>query len=554
MPPTTAPVPTSGHSHDIAMAWRRAELSGLRPGTALDRLEQAEVDPGSRLVQAAAPVLDELAEQLAGSGYCLLLADRDARIVDRRFSGARVARVLESVSAVPGTQYLEATTGTNAIATVHELRRGVEVLGGEHFLESMRGLSCYGHPVFDPATRRFEGVLDITGPAGEASSLLAPFVVRACREIEQRLVEGSRVAQKHLLAAYQLATAHAVDPVVVFGEGVLLANPAAVGQLSPRDYVVLRDLTDDLGLTGSASTALTLTSGLDVEARVQAVAGAGSGALVRLRTRLANRAALTRRPAPAPAPGPAPPVLVVGEPGSGRTTRARALLGDGDPVVLQAAEVADEGEPAWFRRLARALAGDRPVLVEDVTLLPAALAARVRRLLGGPVAVAVAATAGPLDAVTGEPAALAAAFAGREDLVALRRTRSRVPGLVVAALAELGVADRALHPDLVQALLDQPWPGNLAELHRVVAHLAGAPGGPGTPLQVTDLPETHRALRARRARTPLEHSEAETIATVLAECGGNKVQAARRLGISRATLYTRVRRLGIDRASWEEHP
>lgn len=554
MPPTTAPVPTSGHSHDIAMAWRRAELSGLRPSTALDRLEQAEVDPGSRLVQAAAPVLDELAEQLAGSGYCLLLADRDARIVDRRFSGARVARVLESVSAVPGTQYLEATTGTNAIATVHELRRGVEVLGGEHFLESMRGLSCYGHPVFDPATRRFEGVLDITGPAGEASSLLAPFVVRACREIEQRLVEGSRVAQKHLLAAYQLATAHAVDPVVVFGEGVLLANPAAVGQLSPRDYVVLRDLTDDLGLTGTASTALTLTSGLDVEARVQAVAGAGSGALVRLRTRLANRAALTRRPAPAPAPGPAPPVLVVGEPGSGRTTRARALLGDGDPVVLQAAEVADEGEPAWFRRLARALAGDRPVLVEDVTLLPAALAARVRRLLGGPVAVAVAATAGPLDAVTGEPAALAAAFAAREDLVALRRTRSRVPGLVVAALAELGVADRALHPDLVQALLDQPWPGNLAELHRVVAHLAGAPGGPGTPLQVTDLPETHRALRARRARTPLEHSEAETIAAVLAECGGNKVQAARRLGISRATLYTRVRRLGIDRASWEEHP
>lgn len=539
MSPVGAVAPN--HDRDIAMAWRRAQLAGLAPTTAVDRLTQTDVDPRSRLVQAAAPVLDELAGQLEGTGYCLILADRDARIVDRRFAGRAVDRVLDSVSAVPGTQYLESATGTNAIATVHELRRGVEIRGGEHFLESMRALACYGHPLVDPVTRRFEGVLDITGPADQPSALLAPFVVRACREIEQRLLEGSRVAQKHLLAAYQQATAHAVDPVVVFGEGVLLANPAAVGRLSPRDYVVLRDLTDGLPLSGSTSTGLTLTSGLDVEARVQAVAGAGSGALVRLRTRLANRAVAVR-----PRPAPAVAVLVTGEPGTGRTTRARELAGP-DPVVLQCADAGDDGATRWYRRLRAALDSADAVVLEDVHLLDDAVAARLRRRVERGGGARVVATSAPVSTVDGEVAALLAAFGGREELVPLHRDHPRVPGLVAAWLAEAGRGARPLAPDLVQALLDQPWPGNLAELRRVTAHLADAPGLPTAPLTAADLPGTHRARPARRARTPLERSEAGTIVAVLAECGGNKVQAARRLGISRATLYTRIRRLGIDR-------
>jgi sigma-54 dependent transcriptional regulator, acetoin dehydrogenase operon transcriptional activator AcoR len=49
----------------------------------------------------------------------------------------------------------------------------------------------------------------------------------------------------------------------------------------------------------------------------------------------------------------------------------------------------------------------------------------------------------------------------------------------------------------------------------------------------------------RHGLPPLERAEARVIAEVLAECGGNKSRAADRLGISRGTLYQRLRRYGL---------
>jgi hypothetical protein len=70
---------------EIVESWRRVASSGLRP----DRFQPSydpDLDEGSRLEHAAAPVMNRLADDLAGTETSLLLTDERAHVVDRRVS------------------------------------------------------------------------------------------------------------------------------------------------------------------------------------------------------------------------------------------------------------------------------------------------------------------------------------------------------------------------------------------------------------------------------------------------------------------------------------
>lgn len=180
------------------------------------------MDRRSRLAAAAEPVL---AEQLGDGNFCVLFTDRESRIVDMPIGAGRLRDRLEGLGVVAGGVFLEETTGTNSIATAHELRRGVAVHGEEHYLEPFKRFSCYGHPITHPVTRRLVVVLDITCDTGNDSPLLAPLIARAARDIEERLLQSTRRAEQRMLAAFQTAAAGRNRPVLVLGEGV--ARPAS---------------------------------------------------------------------------------------------------------------------------------------------------------------------------------------------------------------------------------------------------------------------------------------------------------------------------------------
>lgn len=85
---------------EIALSWQRSAANGLSPSAPVDTLTLAEIDRRSRLLVAANPVLDELAHQLSGTGFCVMLADRESRLVDRRFDSGAVERGLANAAAV----------------------------------------------------------------------------------------------------------------------------------------------------------------------------------------------------------------------------------------------------------------------------------------------------------------------------------------------------------------------------------------------------------------------------------------------------------------------
>jgi transcriptional regulator with GAF, ATPase, and Fis domain len=100
----------------------------------------------------------------------------------------------------------------------------------------------------------------------------------------------------------------------------------------------------------------------------------------------------------------------------------------------------------------------------------------------------------------------------------------------------------ALAPHALHTLLRGAWPGNVAELEQALrSALARRHTGQIT---IADLPESCHAT-SRRVLTEWETLERDAIVRALREAGGDKIKAALRLGISRATIYRKVRAFGI---------
>ncbi len=173
---------------DILTSWQRCVVAGLRP----DRFEvpyQPDLDDGP-LRWAAAPILDQVAGELEGTGVGLLLTDARGQVVDRRAADTGILARLDRIELAPGFLYGEGLIGTNAIGTAIAQQAPSVVTGTEHFADALMSMACAATPVTDGAGEVL-GVIDLTCAAEDFNPLLLPFAKHAAREIGHRLREGA---------------------------------------------------------------------------------------------------------------------------------------------------------------------------------------------------------------------------------------------------------------------------------------------------------------------------------------------------------------------------
>lgn len=547
MSETDAVVIAPGARPLIAKSWQRVAMSGLAPDATLEQAQIDEVDRRSRLLSAAAPVLDEMAAELGGTGHAVFLADRNARLVSMRYGVPQLRHKLEEVGAVEGRLFLEETTGTNSIATAFELRRGLAVRGEEHYVESLKKFSCYGEPVVHPITGRVEAVLDITCLREDESALLAPFIIRSARQIAVRLLEASRDAELRAFRTFQHASTRERNrPVIVIGDDIVLANTPAAQLLDAADHTLLRALAIETPRGREITRDLRLTGGHRMTALVERVPGSGAALFILDQQSATGAGERSTRTVPCPGPTErraATRTAICGEPGTGRTSTAR-ILADEPTAWIDAGEISELGGQEWLSRLRRHLESDRTVVLEAVDVLPAPTARRVAELLAPAphaCASALVLTSRPVGELAADHEALISQCADRVELTPLRQQPTEIPALVRAMLQSLGVQTR-FTPAALEALAGQRWTGNLRELRTVVKAVSERrPVGDAT---VDDLPEHYRRRITRRL-TLLEEAERAAIVDALHVSNANKKAAAERLGISRTTLYRAIRSYGI---------
>ena len=129
----------------------------------------------------------------------------------------------------------------------------------------------------------------------------------------------------------------------------------------------------------------------------------------------------------------------------------------------------------------------------------------------------------------------------------LRERKTDIPLLVNSFLDKFSApqgAVRSVSEETMSRLTAYDWPGNVRELENAIER--GVALGSGPVLQVTDLPTNLQQGAASRLTgsdelVPLEELERRAIYRALRETGGDKLAAARLLGIGKTTLYRKLK-------------
>ncbi|OLZ73767.1 protein phosphatase [Streptomyces amritsarensis] len=229
----------------ILNSWIRSRMLGLSPEQT-DLPYTDDFDPDSRLVRAAAPVLDQLQSRFSGSQMNISLADGNGTVLQRRFGEPALAGRLAPIQSVPGFVFAERYAGTNGIGLALAERRLCQVYGAEHFAERSQSNACSATPIRDQFSGHVVGVLCFGYPRSYEDPALPVLVCRAAESIERRLMEQSSARERALLRTYLDARLRAGAGEADDDGRLIALEELTDGGLDLQDQMVLKAQATEL--------------------------------------------------------------------------------------------------------------------------------------------------------------------------------------------------------------------------------------------------------------------------------------------------------------------
>lgn len=563
-----------------------------------------------QVLHIAGSEMNSLHQQLSGAGHAVLLTDARGVILNC-VTAPSERKIFERAGLWLGADWSEACEGTNGIGTCLVERQSLTIHRDEHFRGRHTGLTCSASPVFDPhgellAVLDVSSAREAVSRQSQFHTMalvnLSAKMIESCYFL--RHFEHHWLLRFHLQAE---SVGLFSEGLLAFdGEGRICAvNQSALnllGQLrgglvgQPVEAFFDCSLDQLLGRASANATAswpLRTREGRPLFAALRGQPRSVPAPIIKpqtprplgiclgdpaLQNELRKASRVFERDVP---------LLINGETGCGKEAFAKAVhqtsqRGDKAFVALNCAAIPEnliESELFGYRagsftgalkegmrgKLQQADGGT--LFLDEIGDMPLALQTRLLRVLEDRLVVPIG----------GEPQAVnvriisathrnllerVADGSFREDLyyrlngleVALPPLRERTDKsqLLDFLLAqEAGTEQVMLDEPARQALLAFHWPGNLRQLRTVLRTVVALCEGGRVGLE--DLPALIRQARPQGQRldapcaSPLESAERQALLDALAQQRWHMSHVAEQLGVSRNTLYRKLRKHGISR-------
>ena len=399
----------SGLSRRLLASWQRSEDYGV-PLEQIEPVFTGTENLGSLFFQCGNEVLGDLHSTLANEPVSMMLTDAEGVVLSRLSGDRNLLEALDDVHLAPGFGYAERDVGTNGLGMALADRVPTLVRADQHYALSLCTFTCAAVPVFDPASGRLEGSVNLTTWSQSSSDLLLALARSAASNTTALMLARSSGRQPRRTPRGQVFRVEV--PRLEPGSGTLHALSEAWNCAVAR--------AEHSMIAGSI---------------VAAVGEAGSG-----RATLLAQAARHTYPrdrilcASAPAP-----------------TDIQTWLG------------------LWTPELGKA---HTAVIVRDVDMLPTWVAERLRSLVlrgAESTSVPFAVTAERFEDI---PAPLAGLVDRVVPVPPLHDRADDVLPLAQHIAMRARGREIGITPSAARALRGYDWPGNVDELSRVVSHAA----------------------------------------------------------------------------------